>query len=325
MSASFFRNGFSKDRIEHSGCPQLPVALHSHCFSCCETGNAVSLQYLLAEHPGHTLNMTARFEVDIGTGSTNDAQATELTPLQVAAIFGHLQVAYLLLSRVSTDANAQDPVFRMTALHFALLMRNDAVSELLCRHPALQLGIMDHRGDTPLHAAVARGCDSVVSLVVAHRLVADVQLHLVNCDLNSVLHLAAAAAPTGKAVGVLLESLTRGWVAHKRFRRFQQLATPRVRSLARRLRSPPATGRKLRPQSFPLRAPPAPTTLKAISSILPASDQPQPQLQLLGAAVTPDSRRANGTRALPLPKHLRGGRFNLTYVKAVLQVSYALC
>jgi ankyrin repeat protein len=87
-----------------------------------------------------------------------------MTPLHLAAMNGHKDVAELLLDN-RAEVNAKN-ISDYTPLHFAALAGNKIIVELLLAHGA-DVNSKDNNGDTPLHTA-AMGNKDVVELLLAH-------------------------------------------------------------------------------------------------------------------------------------------------------------
>jgi len=281
----------------------------------------------MSAYPSSAFNMTTLFEVDIGYGNPTEPQTTHLTPLQTASLFGHPAVVFLLLARASTDCNAQDPVYGMTALHFALLMHNQAVATLLCQHSALRMCVVDRSGNTALHVAVKVGCEPVVTYLTRQHRARELPLHLANSDGNSLLHLAAMSAPGRTNIKVLLLNLlTRGWDTYRKLRRLKQLARLSLAGVVRTLPVRHQEPHKTRPLSFPLRLTGSPTSGRNPPTIagLDLSLALRVQGQVVGSKikhrVQGGGRTALGHIANMQPRRSQSFRFDLVYVRSILQV-----
>ena len=117
------------------------------------------------------------------------------TPLQVAAGYGHRDVAELLLAS-QADVNAKNP-FGQTPLHWAAVGGHKDVAALLLANEA-DVNAKDKKGDTPLHGAASRGHKDVMEVLLANK--AEVNANAK--DGSTPLHWAAWGGH--KAVAVLL-------------------------------------------------------------------------------------------------------------------------
>ncbi len=97
--------------------------------------------------------------------SVNDHGPDGLTALHLAASFGHLELARLLLGR-GADPNAVSlNEARITPLHSAVSAKHRDTASLL-----LALGaspnVVQHGGWTPLHAAARNGDEEIVDMLL---------------------------------------------------------------------------------------------------------------------------------------------------------------
>jgi ankyrin repeat protein len=100
-----------------------------------------------------------------GANSTVRDEEYGLTPLHVAAIWGHVEVSRLLL-QYKADIHAHDKEGQ-TSLHGAALHSEVNVARLLLEHGA-DVNARDNRRITPLHLASENGNLDVARLLVEH-------------------------------------------------------------------------------------------------------------------------------------------------------------
>ncbi|KAA8901721.1 hypothetical protein FN846DRAFT_112191 [Sphaerosporella brunnea] len=103
----------------------------------------------------------------LGAGAgVNFLNRQKLSPLQVAALNGHIEVVKLLLQREDVDVNSQDKEGR-TPLLWAMANGEDGVVKLLLEREDVDVNLQDRRyGQTPLSCAAKKGCDGVVKLLL---------------------------------------------------------------------------------------------------------------------------------------------------------------
>lgn len=165
----------------------VPMCIQKQYFSICEAGNAEAMRFLMLEYPCHSLNFTQHYEVAVETGES--CQTTMLTPLQLVCIHGHVYIAVMLLDRTSTNCNIVDPTYKMTALHFAVAMRNKLMVELLSRQANINVNISDYKGLTPLHIAIKLDSVSMIKTIFRTQK-KTLDLAVLDAGGNSVCHLA---------------------------------------------------------------------------------------------------------------------------------------
>jgi hypothetical protein len=118
------------------------------------------------------------------------------TPLQLAALEGHLAIAELLLDN-RADVNARGPR-EETALHLAIYGGHQSVTELLLDQHA-DVRAQNSAGETPLHLAARKGHREIAELLLEH----NADLKLADNQGFTALHTAAAAGQ-GEIVKLLL-------------------------------------------------------------------------------------------------------------------------
>ena len=89
-----------------------------------------------------------------------------LTPLNFAAMFGHTEIAELLIDK-GADANAKDEKFGLTPLHNAAESGRKEIAELLISKGA-DVNAKDTGGETPLDRAIKSKQTETVDLLRKH-------------------------------------------------------------------------------------------------------------------------------------------------------------
>lgn len=138
-------------------------------------GRAEALDVLLAAGPaldifeaaavGHTARV--RELIDANPALVNAYAADGFYPLGLAAFFGHLETARLLLERGADVDQVARNQMQVQPLHAALAGRHEAIARLLVEHGA-DVNAKQHGGYTPLHEAAQHGDLSLVELLLAH-------------------------------------------------------------------------------------------------------------------------------------------------------------
>uniref|UniRef100_UPI004072FD1C Kinesin-like protein KIF18A, DARPin fusion protein n=1 Tax=synthetic construct TaxID=32630 RepID=UPI004072FD1C len=95
----------------------------------------------------------------------NATDASGLTPLHLAATYGHLEIVEVLLKH-GADVNAID-IMGSTPLHLAALIGHLEIVEVLLKHGA-DVNAVDTWGDTPLHLAAIMGHLEIVEVLLKH-------------------------------------------------------------------------------------------------------------------------------------------------------------
>ena len=117
-------------------------------FEACALGNASRVRTLLDMHP--------EFH--------RQDSADGFSPLGLAAYFGHLQTAGVLVG-AGADVNHASPTFQVTPLHSAVASRSAEIVELL-----LSCGASPNSsepGGSPLHSAACTGDQKIVKMLLA--------------------------------------------------------------------------------------------------------------------------------------------------------------
>ncbi|KXJ74392.1 hypothetical protein RP20_CCG013771 [Aedes albopictus] len=120
----------------------------------------------------------------------NAKSNSKLTALHLAAQYGFLEIADVLLQTNKCNGNAQDEYGR-TALHFAVNFNHIQIVRLLMNHSAdlkLDLNAADSGDNTALHLAVLRNHTEVAKLLIGNP---SVDINARNEDSIVPLHLAA--------------------------------------------------------------------------------------------------------------------------------------
>ncbi|MDC0307390.1 ankyrin repeat domain-containing protein [bacterium] len=89
-----------------------------------------------------------------------------LTPLNFAAMFGHTEIAELLIDK-GADANAKDEKFGLTPLHNAAESGRKEIAELLISKGA-DVNAKDTGGETPLDRAIKSKQTKTANLLRKH-------------------------------------------------------------------------------------------------------------------------------------------------------------
>ena len=89
-----------------------------------------------------------------------------LTPLNFAAMFGHTEIAELLIDK-GADVNAKDEKFGLTPLHNAAESGRKEIAELLISKGA-DVNAKDTGGETPLDRAIKSKQTETVDLLRKH-------------------------------------------------------------------------------------------------------------------------------------------------------------
>jgi ankyrin repeat protein len=124
----------------------------SPLFVSCLNGNEHVVQALLGLHPGIKVNETTFDEY-------------KMTPLYIAACYGHSAIVEMLLARMDLLVNLPRADDGTTALFVAAKYGHTKVVTSLLAHPAIQVEVPRKDGITPLEIAKANGQTSVVALL----------------------------------------------------------------------------------------------------------------------------------------------------------------
>ena len=95
--------------------------------------------------------------------------ACRYTPLGIAIVFNHQEIALRLLDHPDIDVNKK--TCESTALHYAALRNNVVLLEAICAKPEVQVNQKDYMNDgvTPLAIAVKnKHADAVRQLSLIH-------------------------------------------------------------------------------------------------------------------------------------------------------------
>lgn len=112
---------------------------------------------------GHTAEIRHLLATE-GTDIEERGGATECSPLQCAAYYGHLEALRLLLQAgACTSPRTEDG---RAAFHYATQQGHADVMQLLIDHGA-DASVKDTSGQTPLHYATLLGDEAVVQLLLA--------------------------------------------------------------------------------------------------------------------------------------------------------------
>jgi ankyrin repeat protein len=120
-------------------------------FDASATGAAERLRDLLSEDPGRA----------------NAVASDGFTPLGLAAFFGHLDVARLLLANGADPNQAASNATRVAPLHSAVAGGNLEIVRELLSHGA-DVRARQEGGFTPLHGAAVEGSEEMVRLLLGH-------------------------------------------------------------------------------------------------------------------------------------------------------------
>ncbi|KAJ9449729.1 Ankyrin repeat [Diplonema papillatum] len=127
----------------------------------------------------------------------NEPDAHRTAPLFYAAGGGHLETAARLL-KSGADAGAKNR-FGATPLHSAAQLGSPRMVHLLLSSPGCCPDAADVYGRTPLHYAAAKGADEVLGELIE----ADADLHALDTDQCTALHLAVANGRPASALILL--------------------------------------------------------------------------------------------------------------------------
>jgi len=114
-------------------------------------------------HHAVLLNNTEALHFLIGKIPIDSRDATQLTPLMVAATKGHVDCAQILIDN-GADMEAKDPQ-NQTALFGAIMSQSKAMVELLLQKGA-NIHVESLRGQTPLHIAVLGQNTDIAKLLI---------------------------------------------------------------------------------------------------------------------------------------------------------------
>jgi len=120
-------------------------------FDASATGATARLRELLSEDPSRA----------------NAVASDGFTPLGLAAFFGHLDVARLLLANGADPNQAASNATRVAPLHSAVAGGNLEIVRLLLGHGA-DARARQEGGFTPLHGAAVEGSEEMVRLLLGH-------------------------------------------------------------------------------------------------------------------------------------------------------------
>jgi cytohesin len=158
--------------------PEEPANLQIH--AAADSGDLAKVKAMLRDNP----------ELVFSTNSKS------LTPLHVAALKGHKDVAELLLTN-NAGVNAKN-YYGRTPLHFAAAAGHKDVVELLLAHGA-DVNVKDNCDQTPLHMAAQQDQKDTVELLLAN-----------NADVNAKdyygqtpLHMALGFCPSEDVADLL--------------------------------------------------------------------------------------------------------------------------
>lgn len=139
----------------------------------------------------------AGVEVALANGaSVNARDKDEMTPLRLAAIYGHKNVAILLLDH-GANIETRDEILGQTPLHLAASNGNMDVVALLLNRGA-GVNVPDRINATPLDWAALQGRKNVVALLIARGALVNTR------DLNGATPLHYAAVTGQKEIATLL-------------------------------------------------------------------------------------------------------------------------
>ena len=96
----------------------------------------------------------------------NEVDRRGNTPLHVAALRGHLEIAEFLISK-GAEVNAKTRGLEWTPLHMAALSGHEDVAILLVANQA-EIDASSSTGNTPLHEAAGKGHITIVELLVSN-------------------------------------------------------------------------------------------------------------------------------------------------------------
>ena len=96
----------------------------------------------------------------------NGKDIDQWTPLHMAAIKGHFEIAKLLIQN-GADIDAKSEYHKETPLHFAVLYGYSKIAELLLQNGA-DVDAQDNRKNTPLHEAAIEGYPEIVEVLLKH-------------------------------------------------------------------------------------------------------------------------------------------------------------
>ena len=96
----------------------------------------------------------------------NELDINDLTPLHIAAEWGHIKIVYLLLSK-GANINAQNKTTRNTPLHFAAIWNNIEIARMLLNNGA-NVNTLNIDDETPLDFAIIFNKEKTAKLLIEH-------------------------------------------------------------------------------------------------------------------------------------------------------------
>ena len=192
---------------------QEPVSFDEEAFQqvclLSESGVGSTIEFIFENHPDVLNVLNHRRSSYLGNTKM------ELTPLQLAATCGHIDVVKTLLKYPTIDANIADPTFYMTALHLAVVAGETPTVEVLCKDPNIKSDLKTIEGKTALHLAVENEYVNIVETIL--RLHPNEDFRTRDINGNTVFHL-AAYRPNVRIMSLLANHASLVHMYHDKFR-----------------------------------------------------------------------------------------------------------
>lgn len=132
-------------------------------FAACESGSVADAKAAIASRA----NINSRWGTSSGAESISQEEY-DITPLFIACLHGHEELATLLISQPKIDVNLPGPQ-GITPLHVVCQKGPASIAKALLGHPKIDVMTYDSNGAYPLVTACIYGRDDIVKLLLAEK------------------------------------------------------------------------------------------------------------------------------------------------------------